>query len=123
VGSYPSVSRRTDAGSSPAPATKSRPYQATFFILAVLYFKVYVVYVLYSEAHNQIYVGYTSDLISRFHSHNTLAKKGHTIKFRPWIVAYAENYETKAEAMKREKVLKSPRGRAFIRNHINLLYN
>ena len=43
---------------------------------------MFVTYVLYSEKFDKIYIGYTSDLINRFHSHNSLAKKGYSIKFR-----------------------------------------
>jgi len=83
---------------------------------------MFVTYVLFSEKHDQIYIGYTSDLINRFHSHNELATKGHTIKFRPWIVIYTEGFDSKTEAMKREKELKSSRGRNFIRNYISTHY-
>ncbi|HEY4198867.1 MAG TPA: GIY-YIG nuclease family protein, partial [Mucilaginibacter sp.] len=44
---------------------------------------MFTVYVLYSPSHNQIYIGYTSDLHNRFLSHNELATKGHSIKYRP----------------------------------------
>lgn len=71
---------------------------------------MFVVYILYSPSHNKDYVGYTSDLIGRFYSHNTLARKGYTTKYRPWIVVHVEFYETKTEAMKREKYFKSGRG-------------
>ena len=47
----------------------------------------YSVYVLYSKKHNKIYIGYTSDLQDRFRSHNELATKGYTEKYRPWITA------------------------------------
>lgn len=56
---------------------------------------MYVVYVLYSKSFDKIYIGYTSDLINRFHSHNSLAKKGYTIKFRPWEVLYLEFSDSK----------------------------
>ncbi len=39
----------------------------------------------------------------RLNSHNVVATKGWTVKFRPWEVAYAEAFETKQEAIKREK--------------------
>ena len=78
----------------------------------------YVVYTLYSQKFDQIYVGYTSNLIDRFHSHNLYATKGYTIKYRPWEVIYLEVYDTKSEAIKREKSLKSSRGRNFIRTQI-----
>ena len=66
----------------------------------------FVVYILFSAKFKKTYVGFTSDLISRFHSHNSLAKKGWTLRFRPWKVLYIEFFSTKNEAMKREKELK-----------------
>lgn len=42
---------------------------------------MFVTYVLYSADHDKIYIGYTSDLIDRFHSHNEFAIKGYTINF------------------------------------------
>jgi putative endonuclease len=72
---------------------------------------MFTVYILYSSKHNQIYIGYTSDLDNRLLSHNELATKGHTIKYRPWIVAYTEKCQTKTEAIKRENYLKSTQGR------------
>ncbi|WP_199535559.1 GIY-YIG nuclease family protein [Rhodohalobacter sp. SW132] len=54
----------------------------------------------------------------RFKSHNELGKKGWTIKFRPWIIVHTENFDEKADAIKREKELKSARGRRLFRSHI-----
>ena len=78
----------------------------------------FTVYALHSKKHDKIYVGFTSDLDARFRSHNELGTKGWTIKYRPWVILYTEEYETKAEAMRREKALKSSRGRAFLREKI-----
>jgi len=75
---------------------------------------MFTVYVLYSPKYRQIYIGFTSDLTNRFLSHNELATKGHTIKYRPWVIAYTEEYQTKPEAQKREIQLKSANGRAFV---------
>ncbi len=97
-------------GSSPVPATKIKATRVAFFMSWV--------YVLYSRPFNKIYIGYTSDLNARFISHNELATKGWTIKFRPWTLVYSEQFSTKAEAMKREKELKSARGRVFIHQNI-----
>jgi putative endonuclease len=83
----------------------------------------YTVYCLYSIKYDKIYVGYTSDLISRFHSHNSLATKGYTLRYRPWVVAYTEELESKSLAMKREKELKSSRGRAYLRDYIKNHYS
>ncbi len=79
---------------------------------------MYFVYVLYSENYDKIYIGMTSNLEQRLLSHNELSKKGWTIKFRPWKMVYKESFQTKQEALKREKELKSFRGREFIRNQI-----
>jgi len=75
----------------------------------------FIVYVLFSEKYNKTYVGFTSDLISRFKSHNELSTKGYTIKYRPWEVLHLEIFNTKKEAMLREKFLKTGVGREFIK--------
>ncbi len=81
---------------------------------------MFYVYVLYSSQFDKIYIGYTSDLDNRVKSHNELATKGWTIKFRPWKLIYKEEYSTKKEAMKRENELKQHQGRIYIRKLINL---
>ena len=81
----------------------------------------FVVYILYSEKFDKNYDGYTSNLIERFKSHNFLGTKGYTLKFRPWKVIYVEVFETKSEAMKREKYLKTGVGREFIKTLIRKL--
>jgi putative endonuclease len=46
----------------------------------------------------------------------------YTSKFRPWELIYFETFATRAEAMKREKQLKTSQGRAFawqkVKEHI-----
>ena len=79
---------------------------------------MYTVYVLYANSWGKIYIGYTSNLINRFHSHNKLANNGYTSKFRPWVVIYTEYFNDKESAIKREKELKSSRGRAFLKTEI-----
>jgi len=79
---------------------------------------MFTVYVLYSQKYDKIYIGATSDLPNRFLSHNELATKGHTIKFRPWAIAYTEEFQTKSDALKRESQLKTANGRAFAWNII-----
>ena len=79
---------------------------------------MFTVYALHSHSHDKIYIGYTSNLELRLLSHNQISKKGFTAKFRPWKLIYSEEYEDKKAAMKREKELKSSRGRVFIRKVI-----
>ncbi len=83
---------------------------------------VYSVYVLYSEVYNKIYIGYTSNLIHRFYSHNIYSKGGWTVKYRPWIVACVELFDTRQDTMIREKQLKTAKGREFIWSYIKNNY-
>ena len=82
---------------------------------------MFVTYALYSKKYNKIYIGYTTDLIDRFYSHNIHSTKGYTKNFRPWIVVYVEFHELKSTAMQRENQLKSSRGRDFIRIQVELV--
>jgi len=77
---------------------------------------MFTVYVLFSENHNKLYIGFTSNLEQRLLSHNKLATKGFTIRYRPWKIIHTEIFEEKSEAMKREKALKQGQGREWIRN-------
>jgi len=75
---------------------------------------MFTVYVLYSEKFEKIYIGYTSSIEERLRAHNELATKGWTIKFRPWRLIHSELFESKANAMRREKELKTAKGREWI---------
>lgn len=79
---------------------------------------MFTVYILYAEKFQKIYIGYTSNIEQRIISHNLLATKGYTVKFRPWNVIHTEEYATKAEAMNREKWLKSGAGRMWIKENV-----
>ena len=75
---------------------------------------MYTVYILYSEKFDKIYIGLTQNLEQRIISHNELGKKGWTIHFRPWKLIHKEEYETKSEAILRERYLKSGKGREWL---------
>ena len=75
---------------------------------------MFTVYVLYSEKYHKIYIGYTSNMEQRLLAHNELETKGYTLKYRPWKVIYTEIFTEKSDAMKREKQMKSAKGRDFI---------
>ncbi|HHT22362.1 MAG TPA: GIY-YIG nuclease family protein [Bacteroidales bacterium] len=79
---------------------------------------MFTVYVLYSKSFDKIYIGYTSNMEARLIAHNHPKNKGWTKRYMPWELIYKETFETKAEAMKREKEMKSFRFRQFIRNEI-----
>ena len=84
---------------------------------------LYTVYILFSQNHNKIYIGFTSNLIKRFHSHNIRSRKDWTHNFRPWIVIYYEYFDIKTEAVAREKQLKGAKGREWIWDKIELQLN
>lgn len=75
-------------------------------------------YVLYSSEHNKIYIGQSSDLQKRLFEHNTGMSK-YTKRYLPWKIIFKEEFDSRSEAMKREKELKSQKGREFIWNLIN----
>ena len=77
-----------------------------------------MVYVLYSKQFDKIYIGYTSNMERRLLAHNELETKGFTLRYRPWEVIYTEQYPEKKEAIKREKQLKTAKGRVFVWNLI-----
>ena len=79
---------------------------------------MFTVYVLYSEKYDKLYIEYTSDLKQRLLSHNELARKGWTVKYRPWKLIYSEELTNKSAAIKREQELKSHRGRDFLQSLI-----
>jgi putative endonuclease len=80
----------------------------------------FVVYILYSKKYDKKYIGFTSNLIQRYYSHNYLSKKGFTIRYRPWEVVYVEFYKTKTSAMKREKYFKTGKGREWIKGNVSI---
>ncbi|MGQ8337135.1 GIY-YIG nuclease family protein [Sunxiuqinia sp. A32] len=79
---------------------------------------MYTTYVLHSRKHNKIYVGFSSDVENRLNSHNDSRNSGWTKRYQPWELIYQENFESKGDAIKRERELKSSRGRAFIKEKL-----
>ena len=79
---------------------------------------MYFVYGLYSPRYKRIYVGYTSDLETRLYWHNHPEKNTYTSRYVPWVIIYSESQPDKKSAMKREKQLKSAKGREFIKSFI-----
>jgi len=78
---------------------------------------MYYVYILKSNKTGEIYTGQTSDLKRRLEWHNNGLQKStkHAI---PWQVIYSEKYGNRSEAIKREKFLKSGKGREIIKKEI-----
>lgn len=79
-----------------------------------------IVYAIYNKKHNKIYIGQTIDIKIRLIEHNEgKYKDSYTNRFDGiWQVIYTEERANRSEALKREKELKSFRGREFIKTHI-----
>ena len=84
---------------------------------------MFTVYVLQSESTGKIYIGQTANLTKRLERHNKellYNPKGYTAKNKgPWKVKYQETAETREDAIKKEKYLKSHSGRNYIKSIIN----
>ena len=80
---------------------------------------MFYVYIIYNETAKKFYIGQTENVEQRLRLHNQKVFKGYTSRFEGvWKVVYSEPYQTRSEALKREKQLKSYRGREFIRKSI-----
>jgi len=74
---------------------------------------MYYVYVIRSVSHNNRYIGNTDNVLKRVKEHNA-GKCRYTSGRQPWKLIYHEQYQTRMEAMKREKFLKSGQGRKWL---------
>jgi putative endonuclease len=74
---------------------------------------MFYVYVLKSLRDGIRYVGSGEDYQERLRRHNKgdyRFSKGH----RPWKLVYTESYQTRVEAVRRERFLKTGHGREFL---------
>ena len=70
------------------------------------------VYILQSVEDKSFYIGFTSNMKQRLEYHNS-GKSRYTSRKMPWIIVYEELYDTRSEAMKRERFLKKQRNKEF----------
>jgi putative endonuclease len=74
-------------------------------------------YVLKSLKNGRYYTGSTNDLERRIKEHNSGQTK-YTSQSGPFELIYKESYNTKLEAIKREKFLKTGKGREFLKEKL-----
>jgi len=77
---------------------------------------MFYTYVLHSKKFDKIYVGQTNNITIRLEKHNN-GLVSSTKPYIPWEMIYHEGFDTRAESMRREKELKSHKGRDFIRTN------
>ena len=67
---------------------------------------MYYVYILYSNSADKFYIGQTNDVADRLKRHNA-GSETYTKLYRPWILKWSTQKQTRAEAMALEKKLKN----------------
>jgi putative endonuclease len=75
---------------------------------------MYFVYVIRNQSSGRSYTGHTADLTQRLGQHNHGITKS-TKNRGPWQLLHQEEFATRSEAMKREKFLKTGKGREELR--------
>ena len=75
---------------------------------------MFYVYVIRSQMDSGFYIGYTNDLRARLRQHKA-GKCCATAHRTPWKLIYYEAYLNQADAMDRERYLKSGAGRGFLK--------
>lgn len=75
---------------------------------------VYYAYILKSLSHGTYYYGSTSDVAKRLKDHN-LGKVKYTKGRRPWVVHYTEAFNSRSEAVVRERFFKSIDGYRYLK--------
>jgi putative endonuclease len=73
----------------------------------------FYVYILFSPALDQYYVGHTENLQARLFRHNNSGSKS-TKKANDWMLKYQQAYPTRAAAMSRETEIKKKKSRKYI---------
>ncbi len=79
---------------------------------------MFYAYVLRSESSGKLYKGHTNDLERRLREHNDPDRDARKYTKKdpgPWVLVFHEPFETRSEAMKREKFYKSGQGREWLR--------
>lgn len=75
---------------------------------------MYFVYAIKSKIRSYIYVGLTSNFERRFKQHNNGYERT-TKSYKPFIILQLEEFESRLEARKREKYLKSGVGKEYLK--------
>ena len=80
---------------------------------------MYIIYAIYNRTVRKCYIGQTINVEQRLRMHNEHTFKSYTSRFPgDWELIYQESVATRPEALKREKQLKSHKGRDFVKTFI-----
>lgn len=78
---------------------------------------MFYIYILKSKIDNKLYTGFSKDLKKRIKDHEK-GSVDSTRNRRPLKLIYYEAYEEKGKALKREKFLKTTKGKLQLRKQI-----
>jgi putative endonuclease len=79
---------------------------------------MFTTYVLLSKSTGRFYTGSTSDLQARLESHNSNLSAA-TKNGGPWELVHREEFETRTEAMARERYFKTGVGREELKRMLS----
>ena len=80
---------------------------------------MFFVYFLKSSKNDDLYIGSTENLEKRISSHNS-GKVKSTKFYRPWELLEYEEYESRSEAVKKEKFFKSHQQKEILKEKYNI---
>ena len=78
---------------------------------------MFYLYILYSANLDSYYVGATADVAERLKRHLS-NHHGYTAKAKDWEIVYTATFESKTEALAREKMIKSWKSKILIKKLI-----
>ena len=73
----------------------------------------FAVYIIYSKQLDKYYTGYSEDISVRLAQHNS-GTSNFTSKATDWELKFSQLFDTRQEAMKREKEIKNKKSRKYI---------
>jgi predicted GIY-YIG superfamily endonuclease len=96
-------------GSNPLPATKGKKGLAgadPFYIEDMSGYQVYII----RCREGRYYIGSTMDVERRIAQHNSKTYRCWTNRYNDWMLVYRESFQTRREAVIREKEIKRMKG-------------
>ena len=76
--------------------------------------QAYSAYILYSPSVNSYYIGHTQKLQDRIENYHNAGRSLFTKRGIPWKLVYSESFVNRAQAMEREREIKSRKSRRYI---------
>ncbi|KKW47993.1 MAG: Excinuclease ABC C subunit domain protein [Parcubacteria group bacterium GW2011_GWA1_59_11] len=81
---------------------------------------MYFVYYLHSKVNNDLYIGSCEDVDKRLCQHNA-GRVRSTKAYRPWELLGSENFNTRSEAVLRERHLKNHQQKEILKRKFGVL--